>query len=124
MEPANMNTAPDDNERLVTMLRETAPALPDYGFSQRVMTALPPKTHISVFHLRLSLSLLGAIAGLLFAWRNGVSVKSLKLAANQLTGSFAPTGTMSDAHVLIALAVTLLSLLYAFRNNSRQSPKF
>jgi hypothetical protein len=124
MEPANLNTAPDDDARLIAMLRETTPALPDHGFSQRVMTSLPPKTHVSVFHLRLLLSLLGAIAGLWFALQNGLSVTSLKLAADQLTESFVPSGTMSGTHVLVALAVALLSLLYAFRNDSRLSPKF
>lgn len=42
MEPANLNSRPPDEDRLADLLKSGSPDLPDAGFSQRVLAALPP----------------------------------------------------------------------------------
>ena len=42
MEPTNLNSPRDEDTALAALLRASAPAIPDDGFTARVMSALPP----------------------------------------------------------------------------------
>lgn len=42
MEPTDLNSFRDEDAALSALFREQAPALPDEGFSARVLAALPP----------------------------------------------------------------------------------
>jgi hypothetical protein len=120
MESTDLNSPTSDDERLQAMLRESSPPLADDGFSTRVIAALPPEKQTFVLYARLAVCALGASIGLVFTWKRGVSTESLILAANQILESVAQTGMgLGDSRIVAALAVTALSLLYAFK---RQLP--
>jgi hypothetical protein len=122
MEPTDLNPPSSDDERLQAMLRESSPPLADDGFSARVMVALPPEKHIPLLYVRLIVCALGALIGLVFTLKRGVSTESLTLAANQIFESMAQAGVgPGDSRIVLAAMVTALSLLYAFK---RQLPSF
>ena len=124
MEPADLNSstnANDDGTRLEAMLRGAAPALPDDGFSARVLAALPAAEEQRTPWRRIAFCLGGAAAGCGVAfWRSG--------AGPGLQSSLEHFGvTMANACLVFtnpivsaALVATALSLLVAFRTELRE----
>jgi hypothetical protein len=120
MESPDLNSLSSDDERLQAMLLEGSPPLADNGFSARVMRALPPETQTFAPYARVVVCVLSALLGVVFVWAQGVSLESLTLAANRISEALTPAGaSLGDSRIIFALAVTVLSLLYAFH---RQLP--
>jgi hypothetical protein len=120
MEPANMNPHPDRADaHLEALLREPAPAVPDDGFSARVLTALPPPvgtplpwTRVAICTgLAVTLTMVALIlAGPVDAWAASWSL---------VESALAPVAAqLLDPKVLIALAVATASVSYAFWSSS------
>jgi len=120
-----MNALPDDDQRLKELLARVSPSLSDNGFSARVLAALPAKAAAQTFPTRFAVCFIGALAGLALAWNKGVTPDALELAADQLRGSFTRVSPrLMDPAVLVAFAVASLSLLYAFKGDQRNAPKY
>jgi hypothetical protein len=125
MESTDLNSPSSDDDRLRAIFREAAPALPDNGFSARVLTALPPRERAFMRHARVAVCGLGAVAGIVFAWSRAGSSESLQFAADRLRESLShANGSVTDTRFLFAIAVTVLTLLYAFKPERRKSPGF
>lgn len=128
MEPSNLNSSLDDEQRLKTLLAHAASPLPDDGFSARVLSALPAKTSSRPFASSTARSVacaVGAFAGVALVWNHGVSPEAIAFASDQLRNSFtgALTGLAVSA-ISIALFTAGCSLLYAFKPNPRRILRF
>lgn len=120
MEPADLNSSSSparDDARLEAWLRQPAAPLPDEGFTQRVLVALPPRTAQAAVIattpprtnlLRWGACGLGGSIGIAVAYMSGSPV-SLS-AALQSLGS-----TVSDSSALASLMVATAAALYALR---------
>lgn len=137
MEPSNLNSASsesNDDARLESWLRQSATDLPDDGFSQRVLAALPPPRTTSDapshFRFRESIIAVGALAGVALAgWRIGVGASGAdgngaalasRLHDNiaEISHAFSQTTAASlDPALSLAATVTLCSLAFVFRRN-------
>jgi hypothetical protein len=120
MEPADLNSSPErDDARLEAWLRQPTAPLPDDGFSQRVLAALPPSAPatVSVFvpaparlnWRRLAVCTTGAIIGGIVAY-SGKASFVLPSAALDSTVT-----ALGDPTTLAALAITVAAVLYALR---------
>ncbi|MCX6954018.1 MAG: hypothetical protein NTV51_17860 [Verrucomicrobia bacterium] len=110
MEPANRTPPPDHgDDRLEALLRAPASALPDDGFSARVLAALPPPdraSHVARASVAQWCGFLAALA----------TLAALTAAAPwmELQTAFAPVSvSFTDPGVLAALVVALGSTVYA-----------
>lgn len=119
MEPADLNHFAPDDARLDARLRQPAPALPDDGFSDRVLAALPPEAGHARSRRRLMCGA-GAAAGVLFA-AIGFALRPATPANEPgIAAELAQAGQFLFDPVLgVALLVTALSLLYVFRGRLR-----
>lgn len=128
MEPADLNSRPAETDPLESLLRQRAPALPDDGFSVRVLAALP--THTPQRTQRVSASpftrsmfclvggLLGAaVAIVALALSPGVTTE----ASRSLDAIRESTAVLFNPSVALALAVATASVLFAFRGERRRS---
>lgn len=122
MEPADLNSpsAPDD-AALEARLRQPLAPLPDAGFSQRVLAALPPPVPAAAparAHARwprAAICLLGALVGFLIARRGETEFSATEMSA-QLQSSLAPLGAaLADPKMLLSLVLTVVVVLYALR---------
>ena len=125
MEPNDLKSLPPDDAQLEAWLRTSTmqPPLPDDGFTQRVLTALPPpaRRHSA---LRLWFCVAGALTG------GGV-------AAFGVFGSGSQTADLTDLQAAIlatlaqltvpafglAVGITTVSLWFAFRDRLRLLPR-
>ncbi len=113
MEPANLNSPTQDDEKLVQFLRATeGEQLPDDGFSARVLAALPPPRPAPLFSTREWL--LGGFAlGLVLL----LAPHSLPADLATLTNSAGESvsallaGLLEEPAALVVLAVTVGTLL-------------
>lgn len=127
MEPANLNSPSPDDQHLRTLLGQGLPPLPDDGFTQRVLAALPPPTPKRTLSFRALLCTVAAVAGLALALRRGPSLQSLSVALERLDESLVEValplvgdaGRHVGAGLTLALAATVLSLFYVFRESLR-----
>jgi len=122
MESADLNSSANANDdaRLEAMLRRASPALPDNGFSARVLAALPPEAEATPWR-RIAFCVAGAAAGCGFALWQGVSWPELQADAAQFSAKLANAGSALDNPMFgAALVVTALSLLVAFRTELRE----
>jgi hypothetical protein len=120
MEPANLNTSPED-ARLEALLRRPAAPLPDDSFSTRVLAALPsarPQALPPLSSAPWLVSLGGGIVGTVFAiagvflWP-GVGSDL----AHSIDGIARNFTVLADPMFLLALAITTFSLWYVFRRH-------
>jgi hypothetical protein len=116
MEPPDLNSPSDDDRRLEARLQQAQPELPDHGFSTRVLLALPPRRSVRLGQERIWVCAIGALTGLLVALSRGVSWSALADGLAQLQATEPKILAMlGDPMILLALAVTGLSLLFAFQ---------
>src|SRR5471030_1048796 len=123
MEPADLNSPANANDdaRLEALLRRDLPALPDRGFSARVLAALPETEQPRRVWRRLVSCLIGAAAGAGFALWQGVSQPHFQSGAKQLSAALTAAGqALADPRIGAALVVALLSLLVASWNELRE----
>lgn len=117
MEPTDLNSPSSDDRGLEALLRRSQPVLPADGFSARVLAALPEKTSSPApSRLRVVTCLVGAACGVLVAFAQGASFGGLDLAWHEMRDSLVTTSLFfGDSRLVIAFAVTVASLLFAFR---------
>lgn len=116
MEPADLNPFPNANDdvRLEALLRDAVSALPDDGFSSRVLAALPPEETAAGSWRRTAFCFAGAAAGCGYALWRGVNWPELQAEFGRTTTALA------DPLFMGALVVAALSLLFAFRAELRE----
>ncbi|MBI2518495.1 MAG: hypothetical protein HYV95_16570 [Opitutae bacterium] len=116
MEPDDLKSAPPDDPALDAWLRANAslPPLPDDGFSQRVLTALPSAPRSA---RRLWLCAAGALAGTGVASFKLLQAGGLPALAQSL---HAAAGQLATPTVGLALGVSLISLAYVFWSDLRR----
>jgi hypothetical protein len=120
MEPTELNSSPDDEARLETWLREPARALPDDGFSTRVLAALPPPVTRPISTRRWVLCGLAAAVGLAVAWPRAGTGGEVVSQLSSWTDALTMTGTaLADPMAQIALVVAALSLVAVFWRSDR-----
>jgi len=117
MESSNLNPLPREDDRLADLLRGQSPALPDDGFSTRVLAALPPSTSAPQANgLRTALCVAGAAAGLAVALGNGVSWAGLRANAEAMEPVLIRLAAFfSDPWFIPALIIAGVSVFFALR---------
>jgi hypothetical protein len=129
MEPTNLSSSspdPQDDARLDAWMRQSPPPLPDDGFSQRVLAALPhPRSSASYASQRTLIVVAGGLLGAGVAWRqlataNDLSGTAVRIqnSVEEIRSAFVQSGTsLSEPTLSLAITVTVFSLLFAFRRN-------
>ena len=124
MEPANLTPTPDEDEALAALLRSSAPALPDDGFSPRVLTALPLPRTVRWAWPQITATALGAAAGLGFAYFKGASLSDSVSVVGTESGAFlAKLNAPGFAFALALTGVSLLIPYVLYRQESRYRPR-
>jgi hypothetical protein len=128
MESTDLTPSPSDERRLELLLRQANPMIPDHGFAQRVLNALPPKRqHLRQGVVRAGLCIAGAAIGAAVAWQQGVDLRDVPEAIERFAASSTslqdawsvPAAFATHGHwVLVSLGVTAVSLLFAFQPRS------
>ncbi len=121
MESTDVNSpAPfrDDDTRLAELVRQSASALPDDGFSTRVLAALPPPLKTAPASWRRTIACaVGAIAGCaVTVWRG----PAWSDAAAWIDRSARVSLPLDAPPLSIALTVAAVSLAFAFRAELRE----
>jgi hypothetical protein len=119
MEPSDLKPDSRSDDPVEAWLRAgtDAPPLPDAGFSQRVLSALPPPSdRRRTASLRRSLCLSGAVAGALIAGLGGLALDELPVRLGAIGSALAevPVRLATPASAF-ALALTAVSLAYVYR---------
>ena len=126
MEPNDLNSLPPDEAQLDAWLRAstTQPPLPDDGFSQRVLSALPPPARPDSVR-RLWFCVAGALIG------GGVAALGAFGSDNQPAGLaalqdmiLATLAQLSVPGFGLAVGITVGSLWFAFRDRWRLLPRW
>lgn len=113
-----MNESSSADDDLDARLRAhfSAPALPDGGFSQRVVGALPTTGRRSFVFSRQFFCSAGLVAGMLCASIGLIGSETLGSALKILDASVTMTlGQVVTEPVALALGLAILSLAFAFR---------
>ncbi len=126
MEPTDLKPTPPDDPQLEAWLRASTslPPLPDNGFTQRVLTALPsPASRQSAQRTWVCVG--GALVGITVAARGALASGSppANLPAFEET-ILAMLTQLSVPAFGLALGITLLSLWFAFRDRLRLLPRW
>lgn len=119
MESPDLKPHSPDDAQLETWLRDNAatPPLPDDGFSNRVLAALAPDAQ-DVTH-RIIICLVGAAAGMGFAVAQGLSWSDI-FAGDRLNPALTQgLAALAQPSILLALAITAASLVFAFWRGTR-----
>jgi anti-sigma factor RsiW len=126
MEPTDLKPIPPDDAELEAWLRASAalPSVPDHGFTQRVLTALPARAARRSAQ-RSWFCAGGALVGIVVAILGALSSGSLPASLPALEETMlGPLARLSVADFGLALGVTLLSLSFAFRDRLRLLPRW
>lgn len=123
MEPADLKPNAPDDAPLEAWLRANAqrPALPDYGFSARVLAALPPRAPAfagpaAAWSLRGWSCAAAALLGVLIAASvDGSSSSALEQLAGLEHVLRDATVPLADSSTRLALVVTAVSLAFVYR---------
>ena len=117
MEPANVNPPPDPDEaRLESLLRGAPMALPDDGFSTRVLAALPPPARTPARRSHLAWCTAAAALGTVLALVIAAPWSAMHDTWRPVLSALAPLGAnLADPAVLAALLVATASAVYALR---------
>jgi len=112
----------NDAELEKILAHSDSAALPDDGFSLRVMAHLPaplPRRSTSYNKQRAILCTLGALAGLGVSWKYGLASLDLSVVSAQLNQAGSKILSVSSDPSWIAAGVIILcSILYAFLSDS------
>lgn len=112
MEPNDLNSPLNDDSRLEMLLRQPAPALPDNGFSTRVLAALPARIPARRPGLRLMFCGAGAVIGLIIASLVSTASPSGMADPGELGRTYSHlVETFSNLNVVLALTVAAVSLV-------------
>lgn len=116
MEPSNLNSPGDKDSALAAMLRKHAAAIPDDGFSARVLSALPsPSRAVArTFHLRWPwvAYIGGGLGGTAFAISRAGSWSDFAAGLLQLTNTLnALFASLTEPWLVIALMLATLSVV-------------
>lgn len=109
-----MNDRPPDDARLEAWLRSDSEALPDDGFSARVLAALPP-ARPSFAWRRTLLVAAGAALGYALALAAGASVSGLAAAA--LDEMRRASADLADPWIAASAAATIGLLVYLWQDD-------
>lgn len=122
MEPSDLTSSSPEDARIADLLRRHHPALPDDGFSRRVLAALPDERNPSSSRSRWIVCAIGAAVGLAVAAGAARSPEAWTAASGQLrialsttSGRLAETSPETPIGLALALVVTAASWLFAFR---------
>jgi hypothetical protein len=119
MEPNDLNSPLNDDSRLEMLLRQPAPALPDDGFSTRVLAALPARIPARRPGLRLVFCSAGAVTGLIIASLVSTTSSGGLAGLNELGRTASRlVETFSNPNVFLALTVTAVSLVFTLWHRS------
>jgi len=125
MEPTDLNPTPPDDPQLEAWLRASAslPPLPDDGFTQRVLTALPsPASKHSAQRTWVCVG--GALVGIAVATFGALSSGSLPASLPVFEDTILTAlSQLSVPAFGLALGITILSLWFAFRDRLRLLPR-
>jgi hypothetical protein len=118
MEPSDLKSSSPDDAQLESWLRTNAslPALPDDGFSGRVLAALPPPARHRAPGRAIA-CVIGAVLGAAVAfvqYRQGGSLPDVDAPV------LASLEQLSRPEISLAVGVTACALLYVFRENLRR----
>jgi len=116
MEPNDLKPTPPDDTQLEAWLRTSTalPPLPDDGFMQRVLTALPPAQRAT---RRMWFCSGGAVVGIVIAAFGAVTSGNLPANLPALEDTIMTALTQLSVPAFgLALGITLLSLWFAFRD--------
>ena len=123
MEPNDLKSTPPDDAVIEAWLRAhvSLPALPDNGFSHRVLTALPVPARCSCVSSRRLAILLGAVVGTGLAAFKVFTVAPVEFSLSPI----APEATdalaqLADPKLHMALGVTIITLAFVFWRDLRQ----
>lgn len=123
MEPNDLKSTPPDDAVIEAWLRAhvSLPALPDNGFSHRVLTALPVPARCSRASPRRLAILLGAVVGTGLAAFKVFTVAPVEFSLSPI----APEATdalaqLADPKLHMALGVTIITLAFVFWRDLRQ----
>lgn len=126
MEPTNLNPPPADDAQLEAWLRTSAalPPLPDDGFTQDVIAALPPPAGRQSAQ-RMWFCLGGALVGIAIAAFGAMSPgnqpANLPALEENIQVAFAQLSVPAFG---LALGITAVSLWFAFRDRLRLLPRW
>lgn len=123
MEPDHLKSTPPDDAQLDTWLRAntTLPALPDDGFSQRVLTALPAPQRPTGVSPRMLIIGMGAVAGVgfvAFKLLTAAPVEFILPAPDPETA--AVLSQLTDPKLHTVLGVTVITLAFVFWRDLRR----
>ncbi len=114
MEPSNLNPSTED-DRLAALLRRRTDPIPDDGFSARVLAALPSARRDRPA-IPLAAVMLGALAGILYAWWHGASAADVVYFVRLLGAiTLQLAATLGDPRIWFAVLLTVASLYAARR---------
>lgn len=121
MEPAKLKPPVDEEATLAAMARLQSPAIPDDGFSARVLAALPPPTPERLRRARPAARwpwlayFGGGLIGAVLAVSQTGSGSGLAAAVRQLAYALNDTGiALAGPWLLLSLSITACSLLIAY----------
>src|SRR5688572_29920212 len=118
MEPPDLNMNPDRNDaQIEAWLRQPDHALPDDGFSHRVLSALPP-TRSARNWPRVGVCVCGALVGMVVAKRSAPAISWSETVASVQT-AFEPLALLvTDPTRFAALSIAAVCVFYAVRTKS------
>ena len=112
MEPANLNI-PSDDDRLKSLLQASSRELPDNGFSDRVVSALPRRRR-NVF-AQVWPYVFGAVTGTVVARLNGATLPDWSAGKVHFGSALSSLLTfLNDPWLSLAFTLTAVSLLVAY----------
>jgi uncharacterized protein DUF5056 len=134
MESPDLNSSSfeaDDELRLAAFLRQAVPEVPDEGFSQQVLAALPPRKPSRSISVRSLACTVAAVAGMVLACQQIVTVGGFGVINHEVYDQFAQlhialgqgAGPVAGLGIWVALAVTAGSLWYVFHGELRRGVK-
>jgi hypothetical protein len=130
MEPTNLDSfSPENNEdaQLAAWLRQTERALPDDGFSDRVLASLPGRRSAVQVPVRALLCIPAGALGALLAWRHLSANGGIDAAGEQVQAGLsqinaallAPATPLTLQVLLLSAVITGASVLFALRRSLR-----
>ncbi len=125
MEPNDLKPTPPDDAQLEAWLRASTaqPPLPDDGFTQSVLSALPPPAR-QLSAQRMWFCAGGALVGIVVAALGALSSSNLPADLPALQDTILATlAQLSVPAFGLALGITLLSLWFAFRDRLWMLPR-
>jgi hypothetical protein len=112
MEPADLNTPPDDR-RLAGLLQQASVPIADDGFSDRVLAALPPAPSAAPRWIPFVAMLAGGVLGLAYARWHGATIGELEAAGRALDSLLRQGAPLLDSPWVWLTGAVLLASCYS-----------